>query len=200
MVINGTSYLQNAGLFGALWPYEMRPWCNLIVWDATSCCDPNTNEFWSLLRSLFGWQAEPTNLQILYYGLYWLLIVLLVIYKYFNGTLTDAKLAAKLDQESFARHALEDANNASETSSDKLDSKDSSLDLESGKTIQEQDSGKVDDGSVHQEQPLPPAEGHFHPGSVQDTVDAPKYDFLWTSREVSQHAMLVKKAKQLLTI
>ena len=27
-----------------------------------------------------------------------------------------------------------------------------------------------------------------------------KYDFLWTSREVSQHAMLVKKAKQLLTI
>jgi high-affinity iron transporter len=174
MVINGTSYLQNAGLFGALWPYEMRPWCNLIVWDATSCCDPNTNEFWSLLRSLFGWQAEPTNLQLLYYGLYWLLILILVIYKYFNGTLTDAKLAAKLDQESFARHALEDAKDASETSSDKLDSKDSSLDLESGKAVQDNVGEELDDGTVHQHNPAP--EGQLAAVSVGDTtVNAPKH-------------------------
>eukprot|EP00889_Picochlorum_renovo_P005182 jgi/Picre1/32212/NNA_007558.t1 len=62
MVINGTAFFTGAGLFGVLYPYEWRPWSNLIVWDATSCCNPDTNQGWALLRALFGWQAAPTNL------------------------------------------------------------------------------------------------------------------------------------------
>jgi hypothetical protein len=40
MVINGTLFFSYAGLFGIMFPYEMRPWSNLIVWNAMDCCNP----------------------------------------------------------------------------------------------------------------------------------------------------------------
>lgn len=64
MVVNGTMYFQIAGLFGTMWPYEARPWSNEVLWDVSSCCNPNTNEGWALMRALFGWQAEVLNLQV----------------------------------------------------------------------------------------------------------------------------------------
>ena len=107
MVINGTGFFTYAGLFGVMFPYEWRPWSNLIVWDASGCCDPNTNEGWALLRALFGWQAEPTNLQVLYWGLYWVVTIPLLAWKAYNGTLTDKYEAGVDDLKSFAHHGLE---------------------------------------------------------------------------------------------
>lgn len=106
MVINGTQFFSYAGLFGVMFPYELRPWSNLIVWDARSCCNPNTNEGWALLRALFGWQAAPTNLGVLYWGLYWVVTLPLLGWKAYNGTLTDKFEAGVDDLKSFARHGV----------------------------------------------------------------------------------------------
>jgi high-affinity iron transporter len=135
MVVNGTAFFQNAGLFGAMWPYEYRPWANKIMWDTSGCCNPNTNEGWALMRALFGYQAIAMNIQLLYYCMYWALTLALLWYKWYHGTLTDAREAKLADQESFNRHALEDLG-LEEGSSDgegKVSSlKASSDDLEAG--------------------------------------------------------------------
>jgi high-affinity iron transporter len=102
MVVNGTAFFQNAGLFGAMWPYEWRPWANLIMWDTTSCCDPNTNQGWALMRAMFGYQAIAMNIQLLYYCMYWAITLALLWYKARHGSLTDANEAALDDAKSFA--------------------------------------------------------------------------------------------------
>ncbi len=107
MVINGTLFFSYAGLFGIMFPYEMRPWSNLIVWNAMDCCNPNTNQGWALLRALFGWSAAPTNLSILYYGLYWAVTLPLLAWKAWHGTLTDHKQTQLDDLKSFAKHGLQ---------------------------------------------------------------------------------------------
>ena len=161
MVVNGTAFFQNAGLFGAMWPYELRPWANLIMWDTSGCCNPDTNQFWAMMRALFGYQAIAMNIQLLYYCVFWALTLALLWYKYYNGTLTDAKVAALADNESFVRHQRDaeeggdvvgggdgdgdveapkstagaDDSNDDETTKEsvmKLDGSDSAIDLESG--------------------------------------------------------------------
>lgn len=107
MVINGTLFFSYAGLFGIMFPYELRPWSNLIVWNAMDCCNPNTNQGWALLRALFGWSAAPTNLSILYYGLYWAVTLPLLAWKAWHGTLTDRKQTQLDDLKSFAKHGLQ---------------------------------------------------------------------------------------------
>jgi FTR1 family protein len=107
MVINGTLFFSYAGLFGIMFPYELRPWSNLIVWNAMDCCNPNTNQGWALLRALFGWSAAPTNLSILYYGLYWAVTLPLLAWKAWHGTLTDHKQTQLDDLKSFAKHGLQ---------------------------------------------------------------------------------------------
>jgi uncharacterized protein with von Willebrand factor type A (vWA) domain len=31
------------------------PWYNTILWDTSGCCNMYTNDFWSLVRALFGY-------------------------------------------------------------------------------------------------------------------------------------------------
>ena len=154
MVINGTGFFTYAGLFGVMYPYEWRPWSNRIVWDATSCCDPNTNEGWALLRALFGWQAEPTNLQCLYWGLYWVITVPLLIWKGYKGTLTDKHEAAVDDLKSFARHGMDgdlDTEESSITESKSFgkftESSVAGTDLEAGGSSSEKDGSPRSHGS-----------------------------------------------------
>lgn len=42
----------------ALWsPTRVQdaPWFNKILWDTSGCCNMYTNDFWSLVRALFGY-------------------------------------------------------------------------------------------------------------------------------------------------
>lgn len=137
MVINGTAFFTGAKLFGIVYPYEWRPWSNLIVWDATGCCNPNTNQGWALLRALFGWQADPTNLGVLYWGLYWVVTIPLLGWKAYNGTLTDKVEAGIDDFKSFARHGVHGdldsfKNSELETQPSEKDSAIKTSDMESG--------------------------------------------------------------------
>lgn len=89
MTQNGTAAFQAAGWFGNTFPYERVPWSNRILWDTNSCCNPDTNNFWSLIRALFGYQSMPTNIQLLYYCLFWAVVVAGLVFRWKMGKLTD---------------------------------------------------------------------------------------------------------------
>lgn len=57
LVVTGTSNFQAAGLFGALYPYEYRPWSNKILWDTSGCCS-DQDGFWAVIKALFGYTGE----------------------------------------------------------------------------------------------------------------------------------------------
>ncbi|KAL6784794.1 Plasma membrane iron permease [Auxenochlorella protothecoides] len=99
MLMNGTAAFQAAGWFGATYPYEWVPWSNKILWNTMGCCNPDTNEFWSLIRALFGYQAMPTNIQLLYYCLFWFVVLSAMAYRAWLGVLTDEHRFAAEDEE-----------------------------------------------------------------------------------------------------
>jgi len=72
-----THNLQELGVFGTWTPRAERPWQNSRVFDARACCDDMGNKFWVFMRAMFGWQDQPTPLEFLSYGLYWVLALLL---------------------------------------------------------------------------------------------------------------------------
>lgn len=89
MLMNGTAQFTAAGWFGITYPYEWAPWCNQILWNTMGCCNPNTSEWWSLVQALFGYQPMPTNLQLLYYCLFWFIVLSAMAYRAWLGVLTD---------------------------------------------------------------------------------------------------------------
>lgn len=40
-----------------------RAWYNKILWDSSGCCNMYSNEFWSLVRALFGYTGEMRVMQ-----------------------------------------------------------------------------------------------------------------------------------------
>jgi high-affinity iron transporter len=143
MVVNGTAFFQLAGLFGTMWPYEWRPWSNRVLWDTSACCDPNSNEFWALVRALFGYQEQPMNLQLLYYCLFWGLALGLLAWKWYHGTLTDAKEAALAEQKSFAAGKVAGAKAADVDDASADD--DSANDAEMGASMGVKRGARIDD-------------------------------------------------------
>ncbi|EFN52192.1 hypothetical protein CHLNCDRAFT_139414 [Chlorella variabilis] len=104
LVASGVVFLTSAGLFGNTFPYEDAPWFNKILWDTSGCCNMYTNDFWSLVRALFGYTDQPTALNLLYYLLYWMVVIFVMAYKWWHGTLTDRRQAQVDDFKSFAHH------------------------------------------------------------------------------------------------
>lgn len=37
---------------------QYRPWYNTILWNTSGCCDMYNNQFWSMMRALFGYTGE----------------------------------------------------------------------------------------------------------------------------------------------
>ena len=58
----------------ALGNYEKEPkaWGNKPVYDASGCCSDKKNEFWALMRAIFGYQDKPTPLEFIFYFGYFL--------------------------------------------------------------------------------------------------------------------------------
>lgn len=52
-----------------------------ILWDASDCCDENTNGFFQILHTLTGWKSRPTVVTTVVYFLYWFCVLLLVIWQ-----------------------------------------------------------------------------------------------------------------------
>eukprot|EP00403_Amphidinium_massartii_P023666 CAMPEP_0178392478 /NCGR_PEP_ID=MMETSP0689_2-20121128/11699_1 /TAXON_ID=160604 /ORGANISM="Amphidinium massartii, Strain CS-259" /LENGTH=608 /DNA_ID=CAMNT_0020013053 /DNA_START=56 /DNA_END=1883 /DNA_ORIENTATION=+ len=64
---------QELELFGTWGGKENRPWQNKAVFEATECCNDKTNRFFVLMRALFGWQDQPTPIEIFAYLVYWII-------------------------------------------------------------------------------------------------------------------------------
>ncbi|KAA8496220.1 Ferrous iron permease EfeU [Porphyridium purpureum] len=59
-----------------------RPWWNAIMWSTKACCNDKENQFFAMLRALFGYQDTPTYLEFITYFGYWFLFSWVTIYIY----------------------------------------------------------------------------------------------------------------------
>mmetsp|Transcript_8812 Transcript_8812/g.17433 ORF Transcript_8812/g.17433 Transcript_8812/m.17433 type:complete len:429 (-) Transcript_8812:489-1775(-) len=78
---NGWRELLEAGVLGTWDPEEDRKPIHRIVYDVTGCCGLD-NQFWLLMRVLFGWNPEPTGMDFLMYFGYHLVMWSLIYIKF----------------------------------------------------------------------------------------------------------------------
>ncbi|CAK9012801.1 High affinity iron permease 1, partial [Durusdinium trenchii] len=78
---NGWSILQTLGAFGTWEPEEERAPLNDELFDISSCCGLD-NQFWVLLRVLFGYSPNPTGTELLLYFTFHLVVWGLIIIKF----------------------------------------------------------------------------------------------------------------------
>lgn len=89
---------QEADWFGAYEDVDSldRPWWNAVMWDTSGCCS-DENQFFALMRALFGYQDDPTFVELMAYFGYW--FALTAIYAYMRWdwlSARSAKLASYL--------------------------------------------------------------------------------------------------------
>lgn len=95
LVSHGLHELQEADWLG---PYETkngeeitsidRPWYNAKMWTTKACCNDKENEFFAMLRALFGYQDTPSFIEFASYFAYW--AVVLAILAWMNWSLIRA--------------------------------------------------------------------------------------------------------------
>lgn len=78
---NAIHDLQEYGSFGVWEPVEDRPPLNKEIFDISDCCGLD-NQFWVLMRVLFGYQPTPSPLEFLMYALYVGSVILLIVVRY----------------------------------------------------------------------------------------------------------------------
>lgn len=71
--------LQEVDAFGPWEPTETRDWYNFPLWSTEGCCDDGDNQFFAMLRALFGYQDKPTFVEWATYFGYWLIIAALFV-------------------------------------------------------------------------------------------------------------------------
>lgn len=71
--------IQEVDAFGPWDPKENRDWYNFPMWDTKVCCDDEHNEFFAMLRALFGYQDTPTFVEWISYFIYWFLIIVVFV-------------------------------------------------------------------------------------------------------------------------
>lgn len=72
--------LQEVDWFGPWKPENgLRDWYNAPLWNTEGCCDDGSNEFFAMLRALFGYQDLPTFVEWATYFAYWLIIIAIFV-------------------------------------------------------------------------------------------------------------------------
>lgn len=67
---------------------EPKPsWANVPLADWRKCCSSSENEFFVLLREIFGYSDAPTRMEVVSYCAYWIMVMALLSYKQLKGTL-----------------------------------------------------------------------------------------------------------------
>lgn len=82
LVSHGLHELQEVDWFG---PYEKkngveigsieRDWWNAKMWNTSACCNDKKNEFFAMLRALFGYQDTPSFIEFASYFFYWFVVL-----------------------------------------------------------------------------------------------------------------------------
>lgn len=78
---HGFHELSEVGWFGT-WGDDptKRDWWNATLWSTADCCSDTDNEFFAMLRALFGYQDKPTFIEVTTHFAYILVISVLVLY------------------------------------------------------------------------------------------------------------------------
>lgn len=71
--------LQAGNVLGEWDEITERPWFNYPMWDVSYCCSVENNEFFAMLRTLFGYNDSPTFLEWAMYVFYWVAILIVLI-------------------------------------------------------------------------------------------------------------------------
>ena len=79
LVSLGFHELQEAEWFGTWKPKDQRPWWNAPMWSLSVCCDNEKNVFFGMLRSIFGYQDDPSFIEFSTYFCYWFIISIVAI-------------------------------------------------------------------------------------------------------------------------
>lgn len=58
---------------------EVREWYNHPLWSTEFCCNDKSNEFFAMLRALFGYQDKPTFIEWATYFAYWLIVIAIFV-------------------------------------------------------------------------------------------------------------------------
>ncbi|CAG8614929.1 14123_t:CDS:2, partial [Funneliformis mosseae] len=61
-----------------------------VLWEL-ECCDPKTNEFWGIMKTLFGWRSKATLGTTVGYFVYWFAIGLLVMIIWYKEKRNNAR-------------------------------------------------------------------------------------------------------------
>ena len=69
---------------------EERDWWNKEIMNLTDCCNDKSNQFFAMLRALFGYQDKPTFIEIITYIAYWVFILTVLIVVFWND-ITNAR-------------------------------------------------------------------------------------------------------------
>jgi high-affinity iron transporter len=83
MFAYGVRELQEAEAFGAMEADENPPPLNVVLFSLSACCGLQ-NQFWLFMRVMFGYQPEPTGLELIAYFGYHLCVWTALWVKYTN--------------------------------------------------------------------------------------------------------------------
>jgi len=61
-----------------------------VLWNAT-CCNEKTNEFWGIMKTIFGWRAKATLGTTIGYFTYWVCLSIAIVSIIYYGRKKDAK-------------------------------------------------------------------------------------------------------------
>jgi len=68
-----------------------------VVWVAT-CCNEKENEFWGIMKAIFGWRAKATVGTTVGYFLYWIAVIIAALSIIFYGKKNDLKELKNRDE------------------------------------------------------------------------------------------------------
>ena len=95
LVSHGLHELQEADWFGPYDGVEIRDWWNAKMWSTKDCCNDKTNEFFAMLRALFGYQDTPSFIELTSYFAYWAAILAILLAMNWSTVKTASKRAGK---------------------------------------------------------------------------------------------------------
>jgi len=81
-----------------------------VVWEL-KCCDPNKNQFWGIVKTLFGWRNKATVGTTVGYFVYWFVVGLLALFLIYKEKRSPTKLEER-DYQSSSNNATNEKDQA----------------------------------------------------------------------------------------
>jgi len=85
-----------------------------VIWEL-ECCNPSTNHFWAIIKTLFGWRNEATVGTTVGYFVYWLVVGLSALFLVYKERRSTARLEESNYQSSSSNDVINEKDQAATT-------------------------------------------------------------------------------------